>query len=50
MIGRNGVVRARIAFALLLLAVCLLPACGRKAKPQPLWGQTAPGQIRFVTR
>ena len=50
MIGRNGVVRARFALALLLIAVCLLPACGRKAKPQPLWGQTAPGHIRFVTR
>jgi hypothetical protein len=37
---RIGGVRARIAIALLLIAACLLPACGRKAKPQPLWGKS----------
>ncbi len=47
---QNGGVRARFALALLLIAVFLLSACGRKAKPQPLWGKAAPGQARFVTR
>jgi hypothetical protein len=48
--GRIGGVRACIALALLLLAVSLLPACGRKAKPQPLWGTAASSQARFEMR
>ena len=48
--GRNGGVRACIALALLLLAVSLLPACGRKAKPQPLWGEAASSQARYEMR
>lgn len=48
--GRNGGFRARCALALLLLALSLLPACGRKAKPEPLWGKAAPAHVRFHTR
>lgn len=38
MIVRAGHARPRLVAVLLLCALCLLPACGRKAKPQPLWG------------
>jgi hypothetical protein len=48
--GRNGGVRACVVLALLLIAVSLLPACGRKAKPQPLWGKAASSQARFGMR
>ncbi len=31
----------RVALALVVAVSCLFPACGRKAKPQPLWGAAA---------
>ncbi len=46
---RIGGVRARIAIAMLLIAACLLPSCGRKAKPQPLWGKLPTSGLPFQT-
>ena len=42
---RTRSVRARYALALALLALSLFSACGRKAKPAPLWGSAAPWQV-----
>jgi hypothetical protein len=36
-----GLVRPRFLPVLFLVALFLLPACGRKAKPQPLRGAAA---------
>ncbi|MGA7105313.1 MAG: hypothetical protein WBX49_08205 [Candidatus Deferrimicrobiaceae bacterium] len=47
---RTRGVRARYALALVLLALSLLSACGRKAKPEPLWGSAAPWQVHSRTR
>jgi hypothetical protein len=47
---RVGGVQARIAIAVLLIVVCLLPACGRKAKPQPLWGKSPTSRLQSQTR
>ena len=48
--GRNGGPRGLWALALLLLVLSFLPACGRKAKPEPRWGKAAPVYVRFLTR
>jgi len=42
--------RTRFALALFLVAVSLLSACGRKAKPEPLWERAFPWQVQFRTR
>jgi len=47
---RVGGVRARFALFLFLIIACLLSACGRKAKPEPRWGKSAPSRISFHTR
>jgi hypothetical protein len=47
---RTTGVRARFALVLFLFAVCLLAACGRKAKPEPRWGRTASWQVQSRTR
>jgi|GEM_PF-1961399 len=47
---RVGTVRARFALFLILIVACLLSACGRKAKPEPLWGKSALSQISFQPR
>ncbi len=38
------------ALALLVVVVLALPACGRKAKPQPLWGKATAPRVLFRTR
>ncbi len=48
--GRKGAFRARCVLVLLLLALSLLAACGRKAKPEPRWGAISPAHVRFQTR
>ena len=47
---RVGGVRARFALFLVLLVACLLSACGRKAKPLPLWEKTVFSQVSFHPR
>ena len=47
---REGGFRARFVLVLLLLALSLLTACGRKAKPEPRWGKATPAHVRFQTR
>jgi len=47
---RTRGVRARFALVLFLVAVSLLSACGRKAKPEPLWERAAPWQVQSRTR
>jgi hypothetical protein len=47
---RTRGVRTRFALALVLLALSLLSACGRKAKPEPLWGSAAPWQVQSRMR
>ncbi len=44
------ILRTRFAFALFLVAVSLLSACGRKAKPEPLWERAFPWQVQSRTR
>ncbi len=43
-------IRARFALFLLLLLACLLSSCGRKAKPEPLWGKSVSAQSSFRPR
>ena len=47
---RVGCVRARFALFLILIVACLLSACGRKAKPEPLWAKLASSQVSFQPR
>lgn len=47
---RVGGVRARFALFLILLIACLFSSCGRKAKPEPLWGKSATPQVSFQPR
>ncbi|MGW8285176.1 MAG: hypothetical protein ACWGPR_05585 [Candidatus Deferrimicrobiaceae bacterium] len=47
---RTKGVRACLALALFLIAIGLLSACGRKAKPEPRWGRTASWQVHPRTR
>jgi len=39
-----------LALFLILVVSCLLSACGRKAKPEPLWGRSVIPQAVFHTR